>query len=104
MNRYNFSEYSSDKIPKNIPDVTKNSFAAPHSNAFIDFNGDCAADLFITSVDEQNNLYFEIWLRGPYSLFYLVDAQQINYPSISTVSVGDISNFTLLSEILILHR
>jgi len=73
--------------------VQNYKFAAPHSNAFIDFNGDCASDLFITSVDENNQLYFEIWLRNPADYkFCLVEVTPITYPSISMVSLSDFNN------------
>jgi len=69
--------------------VSAQPFATPHSNAFIDFNGDCAADLFITSVDTNNQVHFEIWLRNPEdSKFCLVDVAKITSP-ISVVSFGD---------------
>uniref|UniRef100_H2Y720 Integrin alpha FG-GAP repeat containing 1 n=1 Tax=Ciona savignyi TaxID=51511 RepID=H2Y720_CIOSA len=34
---------------------------SPHSNSFVDLSGDGAADLFITSVDSNNEAVFEIW-------------------------------------------
>lgn len=73
--------------------VSSFPFAKPHSNAFIDFNGDCAADLFLTSVDTNSNTIFEIWLRDPRDtrFFCLVDVAKITSP-ISVVSFGDINN------------
>jgi len=77
---------------KSFSEVSAQPFATPHSNAFIDFNGDCAADLFITSVDENNQVNFEIWLRNPEdSKFCLVEVAKITSP-ISVVSFGDINN------------
>ncbi|PRP77564.1 hypothetical protein PROFUN_00425 [Planoprotostelium fungivorum] len=35
----------------------------PHSNSFVDLNGDCLSDLVITSVDASNVRYVEIWLN-----------------------------------------
>ncbi|RHZ82632.1 hypothetical protein Glove_106g45 [Diversispora epigaea] len=40
-----------------IPNCT---LADPHSNAFIDFNGDCLADLFLTCND-SSSLTYQIW-------------------------------------------
>jgi len=71
--------------------VIKRSFSNPHSNAFVDFNGDCAADLFITSSDGEK-LYFEIWLRRPGGKFFLADVQEMKYDEVSVVSLGDMNN------------
>lgn len=87
---------SADPACKDSSSVLKNIFSVPHSNAFVDLNGDCAADLFLTSVDDQSNLYFEIWLRNPSdSKFCLVDASIVSNatsPSISPVSIADMNN------------
>jgi hypothetical protein len=37
--------------------------AHPHSNAFIDFNGDCIADLFLTTVDSSGYSWYEIYTQ-----------------------------------------
>ncbi|CAG8573509.1 7226_t:CDS:10 [Diversispora eburnea] len=42
-----------------IPNCT---LADPHSNAFIDFNGDCLADLFLTCND-SSSLTYQIWIN-----------------------------------------
>lgn len=69
------------------------TFSTPHSNAFVDFNGDCAADLFITSTDGQGNLYFEIWLKNPQDeQFCLVDFVKMTLENISMVSIADMDN------------
>ncbi|KAI9015217.1 hypothetical protein BC832DRAFT_196876 [Gaertneriomyces semiglobifer] len=36
----------------------------PHSNAFVDFNGDCLADLFLTCDNGDGSTSFQIWLNG----------------------------------------
>jgi len=72
--------------------VENNDFMNPHSNAFIDFNGDCASDLFFTTKDPEGNLVFEIWLRDSTGGFCLVDATKITLPGISAVSIGDMNN------------
>ncbi|GAM21505.1 hypothetical protein SAMD00019534_046800 [Acytostelium subglobosum LB1] len=37
--------------------------ASPHSNSFVDLNGDCVADMFITSLAADGTLQGEIWLN-----------------------------------------
>jgi len=44
----------------------------PHSAASIDLNGDCLADLFLTVVDPEGNLYFQVWLNAKNSKYCLV--------------------------------
>ena len=73
--------------------VLGNEFMAPHSNAFLDLNGDCAADIFITSLNSNNQIIFETWLREPESgKFCLVMIQELPSPNISLVTFGDMSN------------
>ena len=35
----------------------------PNNNAFVDFNGDCNADLFLETVDTTGNVYYEFWIK-----------------------------------------
>ncbi len=87
-----FSDHvSSASGCKAYSEVSSYSFTNPHSNSFVDFNGDCGADLFITSQDSSGNTYFEIWLRTSDSKFCLVDVTKITNP-ISMVSIGDMNN------------
>ena len=73
--------------------VKNNEFANPNSNAFVDFNGDCASDMFLTTKDPEGNLVFEIWYRNlTTSKFCLVDVQKITLPDISLVSIADMDN------------
>jgi len=59
----------------------------------VDFNGDCAADLFITSIDSNNKTIFEIWLRNPIDeKFCLVDVTPLENSNISFVTFGDMGN------------
>ena len=45
--------------------------AHPHSNAFLDFNGDCLADLFLMCVDSHGSHSFQIWVNGKSNGFRL---------------------------------
>ena len=92
--RKSFEDYvSSASECRSYNDVSNFKISNPHSNSILDLNGDCAGDLFITSMDGQKNLNFEIWLMNPNDgKFCLVDVQTIT-PPISSVSFGDISNF-----------
>jgi len=72
--------------------VEGNEFMAPHSNSFLDINGDCAADLFINSL-RNDKIIFETWLREQQSgKFCLVQVQELPYKNISLVTFGDMSN------------
>ncbi|PKK80668.1 hypothetical protein RhiirC2_649600 [Rhizophagus irregularis] len=42
----------------NVPPCT---LSDPHSNAFIDLNGDCKSDLFLTCQDTSGKLTYQIW-------------------------------------------
>jgi integrin alpha FG-GAP repeat containing protein 1 len=87
-----FSDYVSDAgACKSYNDVSSFTIYTPHSNSAVDFNGDCAADLLITSKDGTGRLIFEIWLMNPDDgKFCLVDVEPITSP-ISPVSIGDIN-------------
>ena len=89
-----FSSYISNdqSCDKRSSEMNTYNFATPHSNAFVDLNGDCAADLFITSVDGDGKPFFEIWLRHPDGKFCLVDATEITLIGISMVSIADMDN------------
>jgi len=43
--------------------TANNKLSKPHSNSFVDFNGDCLADMFITSVSSNGSLVGEIWIN-----------------------------------------
>jgi len=93
LEKKDFSGYISTAAGcKPFSQVSTYPFSNPHSNSFIDFNGDCAADLFLTSLDPNNKVNFEIYLRNPAdSKFCLVEVAKIDHP-ISVVSFGDVNN------------
>jgi len=85
--------------------VQNNEFSIPHSNSFVDFNGDCAADLFITSKDKNNKTIFETWLRNPEDQkFCLVDVTSLDNLDISFVVFGDMGMIYSLSLRSIVFR
>lgn len=44
--------------------LTSSRLTSPHSSAFIDLDGDCMSDLFLTVEDTSSGRkYYEIWLR-----------------------------------------
>ena len=62
----NFSQYvSTGGANKNC--LTSNwkekNIKVPNNNAFVDFNGDCRADIFIETVDKNGNTWYEFWVR-----------------------------------------
>lgn len=103
--RYIHSLMNNDTKPKSFSEVISkspeclsyslvenNDFMNPHSNSFVDFNGDCASDLFLTTKDPDGNLVFEIWLRDLNGKFCLVDATKITISQVSSVTIGDMNN------------
>lgn len=46
------------------------SFTIPNSNAFLDFDGDCHADLFFTEKAEDGSTKFSIWVWNATSMKY----------------------------------
>ncbi|CDO68919.1 hypothetical protein BN946_scf185000.g62 [Trametes cinnabarina] len=63
--------------------------ANPHSNAAVDLNGDCLADMFLVCEDRPGNKYFQIWINNKDDGFAL--AQQGPLPSgTQAISFADI--------------
>lgn len=61
------------------PDCVQGPFlplSSPHSTAFVDLNGDCLADLFLTVVDPLGTLFFQVWLNGKNQKYCLVYHEQ----------------------------
>lgn len=42
---------------------TNEALSNPHSVAFVDLNRDCLADLFLTTLNNNGEVYFEVWLN-----------------------------------------
>ena len=51
---------------------SKRALTSPHSVAFVDLNKDCLADLFLTTQDEEGNVYFEVWLNMKNGMYCVV--------------------------------
>ncbi|CCM05781.1 uncharacterized protein FIBRA_08014 [Fibroporia radiculosa] len=65
------------------------TLANPHSNAAIDLNGDCLADIFLVCDEGNGRKYFQIWVNNKDDGFAL--AQQERLPQgTQTISFGDI--------------
>lgn len=60
--------------------VSNNKFSEVHYNSFADMNGDCRADLFITSTD-GSSVFYEIWIKQSEGTFCLLNATKINSDS-----------------------
>ena len=43
--------------------ATNEVLSAPHSVAFVDLNRDCLADMFLTTVNSEGEVHFEVWLN-----------------------------------------
>eukprot|EP01094_Clydonella_sp_ATCC50884_P000453 TRINITY_DN1035_c0_g1_i1.p1 TRINITY_DN1035_c0_g1~~TRINITY_DN1035_c0_g1_i1.p1 ORF type:complete len:675 (-),score=195.64 TRINITY_DN1035_c0_g1_i1:406-2430(-) len=90
-------EWTVQEFASNAPDL--NPIASPHSNAVVDINGDCLADLLIVSMDPDTKVKsLEIWLnqkKNGYELdqvFELVPgAGQITYADYNADGALDIS-------------
>ncbi|TFK88288.1 hypothetical protein K466DRAFT_489199 [Polyporus arcularius HHB13444] len=65
------------------------TLANPHSNAAVDLNGDCLADIFLVCENGSGSKFFQIWINNKDSGFKL--AQQGPLPTgTQTVSFADI--------------
>lgn len=51
--------------------------ANPHSNAFVDLDGDCLADLFLVCDDGNGKKRFQIWTNDKTSGFHLRQSEQL---------------------------
>ncbi len=77
------------KTPTNV------NFKKTHSNSFIDLNGDCAADLFLQSVDANGVQSFEIWIKNTNDgKFCLVEESVVNIET-TPVAFYDIGKLIL---------
>ncbi|EGR28592.1 integrin alpha fg-gap repeat 1 [Ichthyophthirius multifiliis] len=65
-------------------------FANPHFSSFLDFNGDCRADLVIHSINDQGKQQVELWEKLENNKFCLKQIQ------ISKSQDFDLKSFTLL--------
>ena len=52
---------SSDQDPF-CKDPNDDPISTPHSNSFLDLDGDCMPDLFLTKKASDGTLYFEIYV------------------------------------------
>ncbi|EMD34350.1 hypothetical protein CERSUDRAFT_117229 [Gelatoporia subvermispora B] len=89
--------WNSSQPNSQIFDVTNPKFEGaqctlsnPHSNAAVDLNGDCLADLFLVC-DEQNSRskYFQIWVNNKADGFALAQLGRLP-DGVQTVSFADI--------------
>ncbi|KAI1783408.1 integrin alpha N-terminal domain-containing protein [Ganoderma leucocontextum] len=65
------------------------TLANPHSNAAIDLNGDCLADLFLVCQDGSGSKFFQIWVNAKDSGFIMT--QQGSLPTgTQAISFADI--------------
>ena len=68
-------------------------FSVPHYNSFVDINGDCKADLIITS-ESPNGTFLEFWLNDDGSTYCQI--QSIEIPSNITlkgIAFNDIGSY-----------
>ena len=59
-----FSEFLlANKEDENCLDASSTDVVStPHSNSFVDLNGDCNPDIFMTRIDKQSGeMYYEIY-------------------------------------------
>ncbi|KAI6111062.1 hypothetical protein F5141DRAFT_1112303 [Pisolithus sp. B1] len=65
------------------------TLASPHSNAIIDLNGDCLADIFLVCDEGSGQRSFQIWVNNKDAGFTLTQYQSL--PSgVQAISFGDI--------------
>ena len=87
-----FEDYvSSDSECLNYSSIASNTFSSPHYNSFVDMNGDCRADIFITSTNSSDATYYEFWIKQNNGLFCLVNVTQAT-ATVKGVTFTDIGN------------
>ena len=57
----NFSEFIVTDDENCATPSSSDLISIPNSNAFVDFNGDCMADIFLTRQKGDNSTYYEIY-------------------------------------------
>ncbi|EGC32339.1 hypothetical protein DICPUDRAFT_38530 [Dictyostelium purpureum] len=75
------------------PMANENSLpvSTPHSNSFVDLNGDCLADLFITTADKDGNIFGEVWINNKVDGYSLEVTLQFP-PGTGQITFGDFDN------------
>jgi len=58
----------------------------------VDLNGDCRADIFITST-ENSQIYLETWIKQSDGTFCLVNITETINSNVKGVTFGDIGEF-----------
>ncbi|EGO21825.1 hypothetical protein SERLADRAFT_363011 [Serpula lacrymans var. lacrymans S7.9] len=90
------NSWNASQTPNSLFDLTTPQFngtqctlSNPHSNAVIDFNGDCLADVFLVCDDGSGHKSFQIWINNKDAGFSL--AQQGSLPSgVHSISFADV--------------
>lgn len=67
----------------------KCSLANPHSNAIVDLNGDCLADIFLVCDEANNRKSFQVWVNNKDAGFSL-SRQGMLPPNTQTISLADV--------------
>lgn len=72
-------------------------FSTPHSNAFIDLDGDCLADLFLTcqNGNSPDHLSYQVWLNDKDGKFKLARKGDLPFGT-KSVSFADMGEFRRL--------
>ncbi|GBE82743.1 integrin alpha N-terminal domain-containing protein [Sparassis latifolia] len=65
------------------------TLANPHSNAAVDLNGDCLADIFLVCDEGHGSKYFQIWVNNKDDGFTLAQLGRLP-PGVQSVVFGDI--------------
>ncbi|KAJ3209682.1 hypothetical protein HDU82_000312 [Entophlyctis luteolus] len=66
-------------------------FSSPHSNAFVDLNGDCLADIFVTCHDKKMKRdYFQVWTNSRDDGFALAFEQILDESSRGPITFADV--------------
>ncbi|KAJ3074923.1 hypothetical protein HDU98_009801 [Podochytrium sp. JEL0797] len=64
------------------------TFSTPHSNAFLDLNGDCLADIFVTCTEGTRN-FFQVWINSRDAGFSLAIEQDLPSDPHGAISFAD---------------
>ena len=45
-------------------EINSKFIRSPNSNSFVDLNNDCKADIFIESIDSNNKVFYEFFIKN----------------------------------------
>ncbi|KAF5372918.1 hypothetical protein D9758_001485 [Tetrapyrgos nigripes] len=90
-NVWNASEPNSPLLKVDEPSFhgSQCALSNPHSNAVVDLDGDCLADVFLVCDDGNGVKYFQVWINNKDQGFKLVQENTLP-PGVQSISFADV--------------